>query len=151
MPTSSDAATKVAPPVMRRGVWWLLGLSAFFVLAPIAWVALRGPLGVPRGFAYRYGALVLVAVPFVVLWPWWLFRTRHIRRALLESRGRLCTHCAYDISTLAPAGTCPECGGDYDVEQDKPLWESVGAIYGEEPGKDAAAARDRKANGTPLG
>ena len=117
---------------MRRGAWSLIGLSAFFVLAALAWVIFRGPMGVPRGFAYRYGALVLVAVPFVVIWPWWLLRTRHIRRALLESEGRLCTHCAYNVSTLAPAGICPECGKPYDIERDKPLWEAVGARYGEE-------------------
>lgn len=130
---------------MRRGLWWLLGLSAVFVLAPIAWVMLRGPLGVPRGFAYRYGALLLVAIPFVVLWPWWLLRTRSIRRALLESEGRLCTHCAYNVSALAPLGTCPECGKPYDVDTDKPLWESVGARFGDagdSPAAGASAPRD---------
>lgn len=131
-PPPAPSKPQVFPPVMRRGVWWLLGLSAVFVLAPIAWVLLRGPLGVPRGFAYRYGALVLVAVPFVIIWPLWMLRTRHIHRALLRSEGRLCTHCAYDVSTIARAGTCPECGKPYDIEKDKPLWEAVGARYGEE-------------------
>ena len=115
-----------------------------FLLAPIAWVLLRGPMGVPRGvggwgrFVYRYGGLVLVAVPFFVIWPWWLLRTRSIRRALLASEGRLCTHCAYDVSTIAPSGTCPECGKPYDIEKDKPLWEAVGVRYGED---DADAGR----------
>ena len=121
----------VYPPVMRRGVWWLLGLTVLFAVAAVAWVVLRGPLGVPRGFAYRFGALVLVAVPFVVVWPVWLLRTRHIRRALLRSEGRLCTHCGYDVSTLAAAGVCPECGGLYDIEKDREVWEAVGVRYGE--------------------
>lgn len=117
------------PPVMRRGLFWLLVLSVLFPVAAIAWVIFRTPLGVPRGFAFRFGALILSLFPFVLLWPLWLIRTRHIRRALLRSEGRLCTHCAYDVSTLAPAGICPECGKAYDIEKDKPLWEAVGARY----------------------
>lgn len=133
MPTDPGPPSAVAfPPVMRRGVRWLLGLTGFFALAAVAWVVLRKPLGVPRGFAYRFGALVLVALPFVVVWPWWILRTRHIRRTLLRSDGRLCTHCAYDVSTLGDAGTCPECGGAYDREKDRVLWEAVGVRYGEE-------------------
>lgn len=118
---------------MRRGLWWLLGLSAFLVLAAVAWAVLRKPLGVPRGFAYRFGAMVLGLLPILVIFPCWFFRTRSIRRALLESEGRLCTHCAYDVSTLAPSGTCPECGKPYDIEKDKVLWEAVGARYGDDP------------------
>lgn len=132
MAAHSSASPGAFPPVMRRGLWWALGLSAFFSLASIAWVVLRGPLGAPRGLAHRYGALALVAVPFFVVWPLWMLRTRHIRRALLRSGGRLCTHCAYDVSALAPEGTCPECGELYDIRKDKPLWESVGARYGDE-------------------
>ena len=117
--------------MMRRGLWWLFGLSAFLVLAAVAWAVLRKPLGVPRGFAYRYGAMVLGLLPILVIFPWWSFRTRSIRRALLASEGRLCTHCAYDVSALAAAGTCPECGKPYDIEKDKVLWEAVGARYGD--------------------
>ncbi|MCC7389753.1 MAG: hypothetical protein IT431_13405 [Phycisphaerales bacterium] len=132
MPAEPEVRSDVVfPPVMRRGVWWLLGLTVLFAVAAVAWVVLRGPLGVPRGFAYRFGALVLVAAPFVVVWPLWLLRTRHIRRALVRSEGRLCTHCAYDVSTLSPAGTCPECGGLYDIEKDRVVWEGVGVRYGE--------------------
>ncbi len=58
-------------------------------------------------------------------------RRRSIRRSLRESQGRLCTHCAYDVSKLAPSGTCPECGKPYDIEKDKVLWEVVGARYGD--------------------
>jgi hypothetical protein len=133
MPTPSPSKPQVFPPVMRRGLWWLLGLSAFLVLAAVAWAVLRKPLGVPRGFAYRFGAMVLGLLPILVIFPCWFFRTRSIRRALLESEGRLCTHCAYDVSTLAPSGTCPECGKPYDIEKDKVLWEAVGARYGDDP------------------
>jgi len=132
MPPASPSKPQVFPPVMRRGLWWLLGLSTFMGLSAVAWVVLRGPLGVPRGFAYRYGALFLGLPPVVVLLPWWLYRTRSIRQALLESEGRLCTHCAYNVSTLEPAGTCPECGKPYDIDKDKVLWEAVGARYGDD-------------------
>lgn len=117
---------------MRRGLWWLFGLSAFLVLAAVAWPVLRKPLGVPRGFAYRFGPMVLGLLPILVVWPWWYFRTRSIRKALLESEGRLCTHCAYDVSTLEPSGTCPECGKPYDIEKDKVLWEAAGMRYGDD-------------------
>lgn len=138
MPTPSPSKPQVFPPVMRRGLWWLLGLSAFFVLAAVAWAVLRKPLGVPRGFAYRFGAMVLGLLPILVIFPCWFFRTRSIRRALLESEGRLCTHCAYDVSTLEPSGTCPECGKPYDIEKDKVLWEAVGAQYGDDPDTKAS-------------
>ena len=138
MPTPSPSKPQVFPPVMRRGLWWLLGLSAFLVLAAVAWAVLRKPLGVPRGFAYRFGAMVLGLLPILAIFPCWFFRTRSIRRALLESEGRLCTHCAYDVSTLEPSGTCPECGKPYDIEKDKVLWEAVGAQYGDDPDTKAS-------------
>lgn len=117
---------------MRRGVWWMLGLSIFFVLAPIGWMFLRQPLGVPQGFLYRYGALLIVAVPFVIIRPLWMLRTRQIRRSLAESKGRLCTNCAYNVSRLPPAGICPECGSMYDIEKDKVLWSAVEELADEE-------------------
>lgn len=121
------------PPVMRRGAVWVIGLSAFFVLASLAWVVLRGPMGVPRGWMHRYGSLSLVGVPFLVIWPAWWVRTRNIRRAIVESGGRLCPHCAYDVASLAPAGACPECGGHYDVVKDRAMWEAVGVRFDEGP------------------
>ena len=117
---------------MRRALYVWVGLSIFFAVVAIAWVMLRKPLGVPRGFAYRYGALIPGLTPLLVLTPLWLLRTRHLRRALLESQGRLCTHCAYDVSTLEPSGTCPECGKPYDIEKEKVLREAAGMRYGDD-------------------
>ena len=131
---------------MRRGLWWLLGLSAFFMLAALIWVVLRKPLGVPRGFFFRFGSLLFGIAPLIVIWPLWVLRTRHIRRALVKSGGRLCTHCAYDVSALPPAGTCPECGRDYDIESDKPLWETVGARYGDDGVSHAVDQPSREAD-----
>ena len=122
---------RIYPPVLRRGLYWLFGLTIACALVSIAWVLLRKPMGVPRGFWYRYGALGPSLAPLLIIWPYWLWRTRSIRRALQDSQGRLCTHCAYDVSCLKPSGTCPECGRAYDIDQDKVLWEAVGARYGE--------------------
>lgn len=132
MRSVSPPNLRVVPPVMRRALYLWVGMSIFFAVVAIAWVMLRKPLGVPRGFAYRYGALIPGLTPLLVLTPLWLLRTRHLRRALLESQGRLCTHCAYDVSTLEPSGTCPECGKPYDIEKDKVLWQAVGARYGDD-------------------
>ena len=112
--------------MMRRGVYWLLGLTVVCMVAAVAWGILRERLGVPRGVAHRFGALVLAVMPFVTVWPVWLLRTRWIRRALVRSGGRLCTGCAYDVSRLAAAGTCPQCGRAYDFKKDRALWEAVG-------------------------
>jgi len=149
MPSPTPLTPQVFPPVMRRGLRWLIGLSTIFVLAPVVWVLLRGPLGIPRGFAYRYGALVMVAVPLVIIWPLWMLRTRHIRRGLLESEGRLCTHCAYNVSSLPPSGTCPECGNLYDIETDKVLWEAVGARFGSEGDTAEAGPAERVTDAKP--
>ncbi|QOI99210.1 MAG: hypothetical protein HRU70_01375 [Phycisphaeraceae bacterium] len=111
---------------MRRLLW----LSVLFAILACAWVMLRKPMGVPRGYAYRYGARALGLVPVAVLWPWWMMTTQHFRRSLRESGGRLCTRCAYDVSRLPLTGTCPECGGAYDVEHDRPTWVTVMSMYG---------------------
>lgn len=126
MPSSHESL--VVPPVMRRGLKWSLWLTVLTGTTAVAWVLLRDVIGMPRGFAYRYGALLVGTVPLGVIWGWWLFRTRHIRRAVAAG-GRLCTHCAYDVSALSPSGTCPECGGPFDMEKDKALWKAGGARY----------------------
>ena len=61
-------------------------------------------------------------LPVLVLQPWWHWRKRDLRHLAKRVDGRLCPHCAYDISTLDPIGTCPECGGTYDIARDAPLW-----------------------------
>jgi hypothetical protein len=127
MTPPTQSAQRVFPPVMRRGLYLYLGLCCLFALAAIGWVILRNPMGVPRGWAYRYGAMIPGFMPLLVFMPLWFLRTRHIRLALHEAQGRLCTHCAYDVSRLPPSGTCPECGHHYDIEKDKPLWQAIGA------------------------
>lgn len=120
----------VAPVVRRAAIVWL-GSAALFMLLAIAWLVLRGPLGLPRWGFFRVLPLTLILVPFVVFLPLWHWRVRRFRRALFASRFRLCTHCAYDLSTLASTGTCPECGHGYDALRDVARWEQTGAPYAE--------------------
>lgn len=101
------------------------------VVFALAWSSLRKEGVVPRDGFSRLVMPILGAMPFVVLLPLWYWRTRHIRRALFASRFRLCTHCAYDLSTLDPTGTCPECGETYDAVADVQLWSRQGAPYTE--------------------
>ncbi|MBU6413540.1 MAG: hypothetical protein KGS45_08700 [Planctomycetes bacterium] len=115
-------ATGEIAPVMRRGVRWWLTLTTFSVLIALAWVLLRSPINLPRTGIYRFVPLALGLIPLLVVNPLYLWRTLWLRQALRKSAGRLCTHCAYDVSTLAPRGTCPECGNAYDIHQDRPLW-----------------------------
>ncbi len=113
-------------PVVRR--WTLtctavaLGLGA----VGVGYALLREYLGLPWHGWYKLIPLALVWMPIFVVAPIWYLRTRAVRRAIHRSGGRLCTHCAYDLSTLGPAGTCPECGRAYDVEKDAALWAELG-------------------------
>lgn len=128
-------------------MYWWGGLSIFFGLAAVAWVVLRGPFGLPRHGLFRLAPLAIALVPVVVLTPLWIMRTRWIRRALRGSEGRLCTHCGYDVSRLAHAGVCPECGRAYDITADRRLWENVGARYGDPLESEEATSIRRSASG----
>ncbi len=120
----------VAPVVRRATVIWLATAGLFMLLA-IVWLVLRRPLGLPRGGFFRVVPLTLILIPWVLGIPLWHWSVRRFRRALFASRFRLCTHCAYDLSTLAPIGTCPECGNAYEAARDVATWERTGAPYAE--------------------
>lgn len=120
----------VAPVVRRSATLWVSSAALFMLLA-VVWLVLRGPLGLPRGGFFRVLPLTLILIPFVVFLPLWHWRVRRLRRALFASRFRLCTHCAYDLSANAQAGTCPECGHEYDAVRDVARWEQTGAPYAE--------------------
>lgn len=109
---------------------WVAG-TALFVAGAIAWLVLRRLGVVPRGGVSRWVPLVLGVTPIAVLLPLWHWRERRLRRALFASRFRLCTHCAYDVSSLPPTGTCPECGRPYDAPRDVEVWAKQGAPYTE--------------------
>ncbi len=131
MPESPDNSLIDGAPVVRRATKLWLGSAALFMLLAVVWLALRGPLGWPRGGFYRVLPLTLIAVPWVVFLPLWIWRVRRFRRALLASRLRLCTFCGYDVSTLGVTGVCPECGNAFDAARDVAVWERTGAPYAE--------------------
>ena len=110
--------------MLMRGRKWLLYITlACFVIAG-TYVILDNPLNLPHRRWWKRAASSIALFPVVVLQPLWFFRTRHLRRFSRERQGRLCSNCAYDVSTLDPSGICPECGMDYDVARDAPLWNS---------------------------
>ena len=119
------------PRVIVNAVRLWVGAALVFVVAAIAWAVLRKLDIVPRTGLSRFVTPLLGAAPVVVFLPLWHWRTRHLRRALFASRFRLCTNCAYDLSALAPIGTCPECGETYDAVADVELWSLQGAPYTE--------------------
>jgi hypothetical protein len=112
------------PPMLVRGRKWLLYATlACFVIAG-TYVILDDPLNLPHRRWWKRAAVGVALFPIVVLQPLWVYRTRHLSRLAKQTQGRLCAHCAYDVSTLDPAGTCPECGKAYDIARDAPLWNS---------------------------
>jgi hypothetical protein len=112
------------PPMLVRGRKWLLySTLACFVIAG-TYMVLNDPLNLPNRRWWSRAAVGVALFPIVVLQPLWVYRTRHLSRLAKQTQGRLCAHCAYDVSSLDPAGTCPECGKPYDIARDAPLWNS---------------------------
>lgn len=118
-------------PVVRRASALMMGSVLVGMLLAVVWLVMRRPLGLPRTGFYRVLPITMIALPFVIGLPLWHWRVRRLRQALFASRFRLCTHCAYDLSTLAEVGTCPECGNEYDAARDVERWERTGAPYTE--------------------
>lgn len=54
--------------------------------------------------------LWLFWLPLVAGWGWWWVKRRRWRRLLARAR-RPCPACGYDLHSLPPEATCPECGG----------------------------------------
>ncbi len=121
-----DWSMSIGPPAWSRASNRALSLAILCVVAAIAIAFLRDPLGWSKRGPTRYVTMALGFAPALVIFPYFHFSRRHIRRAWRDSRGRLCTHCAYDLSALENAGLCPECGRAYDIESDAILWKVVG-------------------------
>jgi hypothetical protein len=119
-------STSIGPPVWSRPAIRAFSLATLCVVLAIGIAFLRGPLGWNKRGPARYATMALGFAPALVIFPYFHFSRRHIRRAWRDSGGRLCTHCAYDLSALEPEGICPECGRAYDIESDAMLWEVVG-------------------------
>lgn len=114
------------PPVIRRSVRNYVLAALLACAAGLALVVFRDALGIPREPWGRYGPLFFGLMPIFVFWPMFLLGRRRIARQFKEARGRLCTHCAYNLSPMGASGTCPECGKLFDVEADIAMWKSAG-------------------------
>ena len=112
------------PPMLMRGRKWLLFATLACFMIAGTYVILDDPLNLPHRRWWKLAAVAVALFPIVVLQPLWVYRTRHLSRLAKETQGRLCANCAYDVSTLDPVGTCPECGKAYDIARDAPLWNS---------------------------
>lgn len=114
------------PPVLRKSVRNYVLAAMLASAAAIALVIFRDALGVPREPWGRYGPLFLGLMPIFVFWPMFLLSRKRIARQFKEARGQLCTHCAYNVSTLGERGTCPECGKPFDNHADAETWQHAG-------------------------
>lgn len=119
------------PNAISRAVSLFVIATALCLLAAIAWPILGRFQIVPRGGMYRLVSPTFILFPIFVLLPFWHWRVRKLRSALFASRFRLCTNCAYDLSTHAPTGVCPECGCPFNAATDVEIWAAQGAPYTE--------------------
>ncbi len=118
---------------------WCIWASIVAVLLVIGFLFLRWYFNWPRTGWLRMVPLIGGLVPSCIIFPiGWLMR-RSLYREWHGSDGRLCMYCGYNVSALAVAGTCPECGNAYDVERDGAVWAKSGLRRGH--GKVAHSAR----------
>ena len=114
------------PPVIRKQVRNAVLATIILGLAAPALVMLRDPLGIPYEPWGRYGPIAFGLMPIVLVWPLLVLSRRRMRRQFHEALGRLCTHCAYNLTALSERGTCPECGKPFDAQADKAMWDAAG-------------------------
>jgi hypothetical protein len=119
------------PPVIRKRVRNYVLAALLACAAGIGLVVFRDPLGIPYEPWGRYGPLVFALMPILVFWPMFLLGRRRFFRVFKEAGGRLCTHCAYNLSPMGESGTCPECGKPHDAKADKAMWEVAGYTIAE--------------------
>ncbi|MDX2148768.1 MAG: hypothetical protein SFZ23_14740 [Planctomycetota bacterium] len=119
------------PPVIRRAVVLWSTFAVLFALAGAAWLIFGKFFGLSRRGLWSFVPVGLGLTPILVLLPFWHWRVRRLRQALFQSRFRLCTNCAYDLSSHPATGSCPECGKPYDAARDVLIWAAQGAPYTE--------------------
>jgi hypothetical protein len=122
MPALKHKLFEPMPAMLARQRAWLVGVSIACVVIALVLLAVTALPNLPRPRVWKLATTVIALFPAVVLQPLWHWRKGWLRDLARKNRGRLCTHCAYNVSTLEPAGTCPECGESYDHAADAPLW-----------------------------
>ena len=117
-----------APPYVRWLGWRYLLFACVFSSAAIAMAIFKRPLGMRGVEWYKWTILGVGLAPLVAVMPicqWMLGRTR---RKFEAARGRLCTHCGYDLSAHGEAGLCSECGQPFDARRNAEAWKRAGFV-----------------------
>jgi hypothetical protein len=142
----------VGPPVVWRTTRGCLMLAILCAVLACGLTAWRYTLADRRRPWQRYTIMTFGFLPALVIFPLGALRLRGVTRAWQRTGGRLCTHCAYDITGLTDRGTCPECGRGYDVEADAARWGEVGLVRLMPPGEMVSTRPDlRTESRTPHG
>lgn len=115
----------------RRFVWWMLSIPVAYAASGVVMdmIGVRG--GVHGMLAWNpWTWLVLGLTPMLgpILATWIIIRIRfrRARVAWVRSNGRLCVHCAHDLTGLGERGLCPECGQPFVVHDDRKRWQAAG-------------------------
>ncbi|MFG0259315.1 MAG: hypothetical protein ACF8LK_03100 [Phycisphaerales bacterium JB041] len=133
MPPRPTTSIFAGPPVFWRAARRCLGLSVLCACIAVGTAIVRGNLPPRHRAAARYVVMSFGVAPVLVIYPIGYVLQRRLGRQWRRAGGRLCTWCAYDLSSLDASGTCPECGNAYDLEQDAATWSEVGFSTGDTP------------------
>jgi hypothetical protein len=121
------------PAIVRKhNRRFVVGLVAVFLILPLTGMVVNIASDI---FSYEadvlnqwlfYNSLYIIGtwlVLFVIVQSMLHERPqRRIVGIVRASRFLACEHCAYDLSGVAPAGNCPECGKSYTHEDCRRKW-----------------------------
>jgi len=124
----------LATPAERRLRFRVLVIPPLILLFTLGTVSLAGLNVIPKS--------ALLGLPLIwLLLIYMLFNATRLAAAHYDGRKfirsieyRLCPACCYDLQSLAPSLTCPECGTMYTPEQLRERWEKVYARLAMKPG-----------------
>lgn len=105
----------------RRMMRLMMVLLALPAIVAIVWFVATGD---PRAFMLMI-AMTLANVVNIIN-P---ITFRRLKRRVREHGGRLCTACLFPLKGLGDAGTCPECGTDYDIASTIESWKRDLAMH----------------------
>ena len=116
----------VGPPVLWRTSRWCFALACLCVAVALGTMVLRGTILPKRQPLHRYIIMGFGFAPALIIYPVGYLVQRRTIREWHRTRGRLCARCGYDLTSLPDTGTCPECGNNYDLDEDAAMWAEVG-------------------------